>query len=111
MDTLKANQNRCVGMAANMIGVKKRIIIVNMGILKRTALSKLRRAVFRCPACGRPSDIRMLRWNIWTGGLFDQKKIKIIKPNRFFMCLINRTDEIHLKKQKNGGKKHGNNWD
>ena len=32
-DTLKANQERCVGMAANMIGVKKRIIIVNMGIL------------------------------------------------------------------------------
>ena len=32
-DTLKANQDRCVGMAANMIGVKKRIIIVNMGLL------------------------------------------------------------------------------
>ncbi len=32
-DTLKANQDRCVGMAANMIGVKKRIIIVNMGML------------------------------------------------------------------------------
>lgn len=32
-DTLRANQDRCVGMAANMIGVKKRIIIVNMGIL------------------------------------------------------------------------------
>ena len=30
-DTLKANQDRCVGMAANMIGVKKRIIIVNIG--------------------------------------------------------------------------------
>ncbi len=30
-DTLTANQNRCVGMAANMIGVKKRIIIVNIG--------------------------------------------------------------------------------
>ncbi len=30
-DTLHANQERCVGMAANMIGVKKRIIIVNMG--------------------------------------------------------------------------------
>ena len=27
-DTLKANRERCVGMAANMIGVKKRIIIV-----------------------------------------------------------------------------------
>ncbi len=33
MDTLNANQERCVGMAANMIGVKKRIIIVNMGFL------------------------------------------------------------------------------
>ena len=30
-DTLKANADRCVGMAANMIGVKKRIIIVSIG--------------------------------------------------------------------------------
>ena len=34
MDTLRANQDHCVGMAANMIGVKKKIIIVNMGIMK-----------------------------------------------------------------------------
>lgn len=33
LDTLKANQARCVGMAANMIGVKKRIIVVNMGFV------------------------------------------------------------------------------
>ena len=32
-DTLTANQDRCVGMAANMIGVRKRIIIVNVGIM------------------------------------------------------------------------------
>lgn len=32
-DTLKANRERCVGMAANMIGVKKNVIIVNMGIV------------------------------------------------------------------------------
>ena len=32
-DTLKANKDRCVGMVANMIGVKKRIIIVNMGFV------------------------------------------------------------------------------
>jgi len=32
-DTLKANQDRCVGMAANMIGVKKRVIIVSMGFM------------------------------------------------------------------------------
>ena len=30
-DTLVANRDNCVGMAANMIGVKKRAIIVNMG--------------------------------------------------------------------------------
>ena len=30
-DTLKANREACVGMAANMIGIKKRVIIVNMG--------------------------------------------------------------------------------
>lgn len=31
LDTLKANQDRCVGMAANMIGVKKNIIVVAAG--------------------------------------------------------------------------------
>ncbi len=33
LDTLKANQARCAGMAANMIGVRKRIIVVNMGFM------------------------------------------------------------------------------
>ena len=32
-DTLNADRDRCVGMAANMIGVRKRIIIVNMGMI------------------------------------------------------------------------------
>ncbi len=32
-DILAANREHCVGMAANMIGVKKRIIIVNIGIV------------------------------------------------------------------------------
>ena len=32
-DTLRANQDRCVGMAANMIGVRKKVIIVNMGFM------------------------------------------------------------------------------
>lgn len=31
-DTLRANRDRCVGMAANMIGVRKNIIIVSMGM-------------------------------------------------------------------------------
>ena len=32
-DTLAANRERCVGMAANMIGVRRRIIIVNIGFM------------------------------------------------------------------------------
>ena len=32
-DTLAANADRCVGMAANMIGVNKNIIIVNIGFM------------------------------------------------------------------------------
>ena len=31
LDTLQANRVRCVGMAANMIGIKKRIIVVSAG--------------------------------------------------------------------------------
>ena len=32
-DTLKKNREHCVGMAANMIGYRKRIIIVSMGFM------------------------------------------------------------------------------
>ena len=33
LDTLAANRAYCVGMAANMIGIKKRVIIINMGLI------------------------------------------------------------------------------
>ena len=39
LDTLKAHEEGCVGMAANMIGVKKRIIAVNMGFLNVALLN------------------------------------------------------------------------
>ena len=32
-DTLLANQENCVGLAANMIGVQKRVIIFNLGLV------------------------------------------------------------------------------
>jgi peptide deformylase len=35
LDTLKANADRCVGMAANMIGVNKRIIALSVGPIIR----------------------------------------------------------------------------
>ena len=56
LDTLKANQDRCVGMAANMIGVKKNIIVVAAGpfmfaminakITKKTGANSLNFAIF-----------------------------------------------------------------
>lgn len=39
LDTLKANEAGCVGMAANMIGVKKRIIVVNIGFMNLPMLN------------------------------------------------------------------------
>lgn len=39
LDTLKANEAGCVGMAANMIGVNKRIIAVNMGLVNVAMLN------------------------------------------------------------------------
>lgn len=33
LDTLEAHREECVGMAANMIGVRKSIIVVNMGLM------------------------------------------------------------------------------
>lgn len=33
IDTLNANKQNCVGMAANMIGVKKRIIVFSIGMV------------------------------------------------------------------------------
>jgi len=39
LDTLKANEASCVGMAANMIGIKKRIIAVSMGFANITMIN------------------------------------------------------------------------
>ena len=33
LDTLAAHSDRCVGLAANMIGVRKRIIAINLGLV------------------------------------------------------------------------------
>lgn len=33
LDTLRANADRCVGMAANMIGINKRILVFSIGAM------------------------------------------------------------------------------
>ena len=39
LDTLKAHETECVGMAANMIGVSKRIIIIDSGMINMAMLN------------------------------------------------------------------------
>ena len=68
MDTLAANREGCVGMAANMIGVKKRVIIVNMGfvdvvmfnpvLVKKNCLMKPKKDAYLFRECVRQRDIR-----------------------------------------------------
>lgn len=78
LDTLEAHANECVGMAANMIGVKKQIIAVNMGLVNVAMLNpairkKIRpfeteEAAFLLLEPGRQSGFVKLNWNtrIWT---------------------------------------------
>ena len=49
MDTLAANREGCVGMAANMIGVKKRVIIVNMGFVALLSHRSQYHRIYRQP--------------------------------------------------------------
>ena len=64
-DTLKANSHKCVGMAANMIGVHKNIIIIhtetgedkvmiNPVTVSQKAPMRRRRDACLFPACARP---------------------------------------------------------
>lgn len=71
LETLAAHREECVGMAANMIGVRKNIIVVSMGIinmamlnpviLDKKDLSTQKRAVFPSRASVPPEDMRRLR--------------------------------------------------
>ena len=44
-DTLRANLEHCVGMAANMIGVKKNIIVIFFFYVKNTIYKKKRNTI------------------------------------------------------------------
>ena len=74
-DTLAANREACVGMAANMIGVKKRIIIVNAGfrdiIMFNPVIVRKSGPYETEEGClsGQPRSASM-RWIIWKGYLF-----------------------------------------
>ena len=64
LDTLAAHKDGCVGMAANMIGVNKRVIVFdnegtymvmfNPEIVKKSGPYQAERAVYPCPAPAGP---------------------------------------------------------
>ena len=71
LDTLAAHKDGCVGMAANMIGVNKRIIafdnigtymvMFNPVIVKKSAPYDAEEGCLSCPARGKQSVIRLSR--------------------------------------------------
>ncbi len=75
LDTLRANLDHCVGMAANMIGVKKNIIVVAAGpfqfamvnpvITKKTGAFQTEEGCLSLEGVVRVQDIKKLKWIFW----------------------------------------------
>ncbi|MCD7817548.1 MAG: hypothetical protein LUH07_00620 [Lachnospiraceae bacterium] len=51
LETLKAHEGECVGMAANMIGVNKAIIAVNIGFINLIFFSLFAKVRISRPLC------------------------------------------------------------
>ena len=79
LDTLRANLDHCVGMAANMIGVKKNIIVVAAGpfqfaminpvITKKSGTYQTEEGCLSRRVYVPAPDIRRLRWITLTRAL------------------------------------------
>ena len=79
LDTLRANLDHCVGMAANMIGVKKNIIVVAAGpfqfaminpvITKKSGTYQTEEGCLSLEVYVPAPDIRRLRWITLTRAL------------------------------------------
>ena len=73
METLIAHKDGCVGMAANMIGVNKRIIafendgeymvMFNPVIIKQSGAYETDEAAYRLPARGKPSATKSSKYS------------------------------------------------
>ena len=94
-DTLDAHRNGCVGMAANMIGVPKRIIafvdedfggrifvMFNPHITAKTARSIRRKVASRSRASAAPSDTSASKWIIWIGNSASATQRSPVSPRR-----------------------------
>lgn len=79
LDTLRANLDNCVGMAANMIGVKKNIIVVAAGpfqfaminpvIAKKSGIYQTEEGCLSLEGSVPAPDTRRLRWITLTRAL------------------------------------------
>ena len=92
LDTLAAHADRCVGLAANMIGVQKCVIAVNIGptniamlnpeIIKRSGKYMTRRAVCRWRASVLQCATKKLRWLIRTCSLKSASRASVALRRR-----------------------------
>ena len=93
LDTLHEHEHECVGLAANMIGVRKRIICVKDGnrallmyttrrFLSRSTPTRRAKDVFRSSASVPVPDIAALRLSIWTRTLPAASKTSRATPPR-----------------------------
>ena len=102
-DTLRANKDRCVGMASNMIGIKKRIIIVNLGfrnlvmynpvIKKKSGSYEAEEGCLSLPGLSgevkRPMQVTCKAFDI------DMKPITIEAEGLLARCICHETDHLN----------------
>ena len=84
LDTLKAHSDGCVGMAANMIGVKKRVIVVQNGD---------NYIVMFNPEIIKYSDIQLIKNYIYIILYYRHQDLK--QQNNYIVC-INLTFQLNL---------------
>ena len=83
LDTLRANLDRCVGMAANMIGVKKAVIVVAAGpfqfAMVNPVITKKTGDYETEEGC-----LRRSRWIIWMRILSHSMENTVDLPHRSY---------------------------
>ena len=99
LDTLRANLDNCVGMAANMIGVKKNIIVVAAGpfqfaminpvIAKKSGTYRTEEGCLSLEGAVPAPDTRRLRWITLTRAL--RNSMENIQAGQHRLCSMRLT--------------------
>ena len=113
LDMLKVNQDRCVGMAANMIGVKKNIIVVAAGpfmfaminakITKRTLEKYLDKPIYDFDLMNKKDEVGIVRGLAWTSVGGDTLQIEVnVMPGKGDIELTGKLGDVMKESAKTG---------